>query len=491
MYNTFKMKFIKLILVLLFLAPLLTQAKPQVYFDYKIYYTPTQNPYIETLLQFSSGSLKYLSNENGALVSAVEITQIFKLGDSIVLADKYIVNSPEMADSTVEDYFDVKRFQLDAGSYNFEIIIKDVNSDETISGSQLIEIKPFDSGNVSFSSIGYIQSASKTDKTSPFVKNGYLILPYLTNYFPPVNDKIAAYFELYNTQQVIGQGEKFMLTFEIEDYLTGHKIEDAFKFQKFTSSEIVPVLSFMSIETLPSGEYNLVVTLIDKNNQTLKTEKIFFQRRSDIVVPSQVSIENLDLANSFTNDVDYDSIPYYINSLLPISERMDDDAILSLLKSGDTLSMQKYFHAFWVHTSPENPYEGWLKYKSQVMYCEDLFATQIKHGFETDRGRVYLQYGAPNSVEDRQYDPNSLPYQIWHFYRIGQRSNVRFVFYNPDLVTNDYPLLHSDMQGELQNSNWQEYLQDFANPNREMDPTIRGIDKDRIYDSNSGRYFNN
>lgn len=485
------MKLFKLLVVLLFLLPSVSQARPQVYFDYKVYYTPDHSPYVETLLQFSSGSLKYLANDNGDLVSTVEITQIFKLGDSIVLVDKYIVNSPEMADSTVEDYFDVKRFQLDAGFYDFEIIVKDLNNNALISGEQGIEIKKFKDKEVSFSSLGFIQSAVRSTDKSTFVKNGYFILPYLANYFPPINNKIAAYFELYNTQLLLGADEKFLLTFEIEEFKSGKKIEEAFKFQKLTTSEIVPVLSFMSIETLPSGEYNFVVSLIDKNNVTLKTEKLFFQRRSDIIVPSQVSIENLDIANSFTNDIDYDSIPYYLNSLMPISERMDDDAILSLLKSGDTISMQKYFHAFWVQTKPLNAYEGWLHYKKQVMLVEKLYSTNIKHGFESDRGRVFLQYGAPNHVIDRQYDHATVPYQVWHFYRIGQRSNVRFVFFNPDLVTNDYPLLHSDMQGELQNANWQDIIYNYNGSGTDINPSTRIEDKDKAYDGNAGVLFKN
>ena len=69
-----------------------------------------------------------------------------------------------------------------------------------------------------------------------------------------------------------------------------------------------------------------------------------------------------------------------------------------------------------------------------------------------------MKYGAPDQFIDRPNEPSAYPYQIWHYYRIGQRSNVRYVFYNPDLVTNDYPLLHSDMQGEIQNYRWQNDL---------------------------------
>jgi hypothetical protein len=52
-------------------------------------------------------------------------------------------------------------------------------------------------------------------------------------------------------------------------------------------------------------------------------------------------------------------------------------------------------------------------------------------------------------------EPSAYPYEIWHYYKLGTQTNRKFVFYNPDLVTNDFLLLHSDAQGELSNARWQ------------------------------------
>jgi hypothetical protein len=76
-------------------------------------------------------------------------------------------------------------------------------------------------------------------------------------------------------------------------------------------------------------------------------------------------------------------------------------------------------------------------------------------GYATDRGRVYLQYGPPNTMSDHYAEPSAYPYEIWHYYKLGSQSNRKFVFYNPDLVSNDFVLLHSDAQGELPNSRWE------------------------------------
>jgi len=452
------MKLLKLTLALILLLPSLLHAKPQVYLDYKTYYTPDNKPYIETLLQFVSPSLKFLANKNGDLVSSLEITQIFKIGDSVVFIDKYLVTSPEMKDSTIEDYFDIKRYQLNANIYNFEIIITDLNSNETISGAQLVTIEKLTNFKIKFSSIELIQSITKTTELGSFVKNGYFILPYLTNYFPPDLNKIATYFEVYNSNLILGDNERFMITTEVEDYKTGRKLEQFFKVKKYSTGKIVPIISFLPIDQLPSGDYNIVIKLIDKNNITFKTEKIYFQRRSNIENPNTISLESIDIDKSFTTTITKDSIPLYLNSLLPIAERYDSKSIISLLKNGDTLKMQQYFHSFWIQTSPLNPFEGWINYKRQVMKCERLYSSWTKHGFETDRGRVFLQYGAPNQIEDETYNSSSLPHQIWQYYKIGKRSNVIFVFYNQDSSSNAFTLLHSNMLGELQNENWQSFI---------------------------------
>jgi hypothetical protein len=83
------------------------------------------------------------------------------------------------------------------------------------------------------------------------------------------------------------------------------------------------------------------------------------------------------------------------------------------------------------------------------------FGTSIRRGYQTDRGRVFLQYGPPNNRTASLHEPSAYPYEIWHYYRIGTQNNRRFVFYLPDLVTNDYTLLHSDANGEIIDNQWQ------------------------------------
>ena len=97
----------KILTVLCLFAGLTALAKPQVYFNYKVFHTPEQGPYLSTSLQFISGSFKYKGDELGNLSASVEITHLFTANDRIVLVDKYVLDSPQMKDSIVDDFYDI------------------------------------------------------------------------------------------------------------------------------------------------------------------------------------------------------------------------------------------------------------------------------------------------------------------------------------------------------------------------------------------------
>ncbi|MBA3971770.1 MAG: GWxTD domain-containing protein, partial [Bacteroidetes bacterium] len=97
-----------------------------------------------------------------------------------------------------------------------------------------------------------------------------------------------------------------------------------------------------------------------------------------------------------------------------------------------------------------------------------------------DRGRVYLQYGPPDIRTKYSTDPNSYPYEMWEYYSLvdktqaltnpnNRQSNKMFVFYDPDLVTNRYTLIHSEGRGEISNTRWKLLLTKRSNQSTDMD----------------------
>jgi GWxTD domain-containing protein len=159
------------------------------------------------------------------------------------------------------------------------------------------------------------------------------------------------------------------------------------------------------------------------------------------------------------------------------------------LKQMDDTLKRQFIYSFWFNKNNVNPRKSWEDYKIQVNRIEKLFSTRIKRGYQTDRGRVYLKYGAPNNLIERPNEPSSYPYQIWHYYRLGKFNNKRFIFYMPDLVTNDYSILHSDVPGEVKNENWNATLNSRNSTNGNIDDPNSG-NRDH-WGTNSSTLFKN
>ena len=150
-----------------------------------------------------------------------------------------------------------------------------------------------------------------------------------------------------------------------------------------------------------------------------------------------------------------DSMPYYLECILPTAESYEHDYVKRALQAKDTLLMKQFFYNFWQKRNSEDPEAEWHAYKQLVDVVNYNFSTPVDYGFETDRGRVFLQYGAPNRIDGNDHEPGAYPYEIWQYYKLtNNQSNVRFVFCNSDLITNDYRLIHSDARGEISDSRW-------------------------------------
>ena len=169
-------------------------------------------------------------------------------------------------------------------------------------------------------------------------------------------------------------------------------------------------------------------------------------------------IKTLRITRFFQASIHDDSVAYFLESLIPISKASEVKKIVSTIKSKNIEVQRKYIQSFWSKTAKNSPYEEWIKYKAQVLFVEKIYANNFQEGFETDRGRVYLKYGAPTNIIVRETSPSEYPYEIWQYNKIEKYSNKRFVFYNPDLVNRAFRLLHSDMIGELKNPTWRQTL---------------------------------
>jgi GWxTD domain-containing protein len=151
---------------------------------------------------------------------------------------------------------------------------------------------------------------------------------------------------------------------------------------------------------------------------------------------------------------DRDTLMEHIESTWPILTNLERNAVQYTLQDADITIMRQFFYSIWERRNPDDPEGEWSEYAEEVKKVEAAYGTRVLKGYQTDRGRVYLQYGEPNTIVRRHNDLDAYPYEIWHYYKIGRFNNKRLIFYNPDLVTNDFQLLNSDIPGEVRNDQW-------------------------------------
>lgn len=431
------------------------------YFTYCTFNAPENGPFVETYLTVVGNTVAYAPADNGGFQGSIQVTLVFKQGEEIKDFKKYNLLSPVITDTAngTVNFIDQQRIALPNGTYDFEIVIADLNSaKQPFEFHQELEVN-YPAEEVAISDIELLESFTQATEQSILTKSGFDLVPYVSDYYPSNLNKLSFYCEIYNTAQQLGPDGKYLVNYYIEQYEKGQILGNYRGFARQQAQPVNVVLKEFNITDLPSGNYNLVIEVRDRENTVLKARKLFFQRSNPRIQLTTSELSAVSTLNSFVESINNrDSLTEYIRSLRPISSDLERNFADQQLASGELDVLKKFFLNFWMSRNSLNPEMEWRKYQQELAKVDQAFGTQIMKGYETDRGRVYLQYGPPNTRTQQPNEPNSYPYEIWHYYKIGNFSNRKFVFFNQDLVSNNYELLHSDMFGEQNNYRWRAML---------------------------------
>jgi GWxTD domain-containing protein len=424
----------------------------EAFFNLTRFTVPDEKPYIDVFISFNARTVTYAEGN-----ANIESTILIKNGEHIIDFRKTKIESPEFNEDSVPiDFIDVQRFPLKNGKYSIDILLRDLNVEDadTIKISYPFEL--FFSGHqVEISDIELVDRLEKSDVENLYSKAGYQVIPFVSDYYNTSRNEIVFYAEVYNSNNKFGSDSKYLVVSQITD--TGGEVVGSYrKMSRQESSDVSVVLNKFDISELYSGTYQLQIEVRDQENKLIKSNAFQFFRNNPIplseVVNSEAFIEGELL---FTEMIpDREILMEYIRSMWPRADQLERNIIDKQTSSASTSELQQFMYTFWFKRAPENPQEAWDQYNDMVKIVNNLYSTQLRKGYETDRGRVFLQYGKPNKLVDVPSEPSAYPYQIWQYYRIDRFSNVKFVFYSKDFSTNDYVLLHSDMRGEIYYRRW-------------------------------------
>ena len=118
-------------------------------------------------------------------------------------------------------------------------------------------------------------------------------------------------------------------------------------------------------------------------------------------------------------------------------------------------AQDKFLKVFWQKLDPTPDTainERLIEHIRRMRFAESNFSGgHGQTGIDSDKGRIYVQYGPPSDKEYRSAVDSPKPYEIWTY---EQRGTYEFVFRDRRGI-GVYELVHSTYPGELFNPNWQ------------------------------------
>jgi GWxTD domain-containing protein len=291
--------------------------------------------------------------------------------------------------------------------------------------------------------IQQIEAENEAAVNGRLMKENRLVIPNPGRVFQAYQDSVInIYCELYGLSLDENGEDEFIIEYKVKD-ATGSIVRD-FGQMTYPRPGSTAVLSHtLNIRGLNPGEYYLTLRAIDpityKEALSVKSFSLF-----DPISQVVVSGEEVDeLAN----------IAWYH---LSEAEKIQ---IRKLTKQGQV----NFLEQFWREmdddpTTPENP-----KYKEAVrrfLYANEYFSTRgdIRDGWKTDRGRIYITYGPYDDKTDIALPGASMPLIKWEYYSL--ENGVIFIFSSEDVAgASDFRLVHSTHPHEIHDPTWVEKLE--------------------------------
>ena len=143
----------------------------------------------------------------------------------------------------------------------------------------------------------------------------------------------------------------------------------------------------------------------------------------------------------------------FINYLYPIQTITESIYADNQLNYDDLNMLQNYFYNFWKERSPFDSEFTWINYRNKVKAVNKKFGNGLQKGYLSDRGRIYLSYGQPNSISEEVLPNQFQPFEVWHYYNIGSERDIKFIFSNKNMP-NEYRLVYSNKSGEVSDTDW-------------------------------------
>ncbi|MCX7785171.1 MAG: GWxTD domain-containing protein [candidate division WOR-3 bacterium] len=314
------------------------------------------------------------------------------------------------------------------GPYWFRLTLEDAIS--TLIFTDTITVPNFEQA-PALSDVELASSIKPDTLGGKFCKQGLRIIPNPSGKFGQHYELMYVYVEGYN---LIDDTLPYEFTYRILtiDNDSKQSIIKTFptEIKKKSGSSFAYAFA-LSTKGLKPGSYLLEIQLKDNtSNQTASSRKVFSISGNDISTATLVKA-SLPLEDTF----------YY--------RKIDLLATPKELKQYQKLTYEgknEFLRRFWRKYN----YAEFIK---RIKYVETKYQFAGKSGWETDRGKIYIKYGAPDEIIAHTMIEHVKPHEHWYYYEKG----FHFIFID---IRNDgtFPLIYSNTDLEKKHPEWEKYI---------------------------------
>jgi len=273
--------------------------------------------------------------------------------------------------------------------------------------------------------------AAPEGSENSLLKGGYLVYPAASGVFMLPSDHILyGYLEIYDAA-----GESISFRSRLES--PSGEVVFARPWSMVTVPEGADAIGMLdSLDLLAarsSGLHRMVFSMVLRGD-TLEVEKLLILGRLT---------GTADVATGEPLD-EVTGIPFPDEFRLLLSSEEE-----TLFDDLDDEAGTRFYASYWLGRTADR-----LAFEQRCIEC-GRYAGAFTEGWRTDRGRVYVIYGAPNDIEAMPLSIDQIPYEIWYYY--GDGATESFVFADRS-GTGDYEQIFSTVEGEASYSNWENML---------------------------------
>jgi GWxTD domain-containing protein len=366
-------------------------------FDYDIAVFPSSDPQklnTDVYVWVGNYQLQFLKTDTVYTARYQVNVEIFKQKDiSLLTRDTTdVINEQRYARTIARDarHLVLFSFNLAPQEYLFRIRLLDLNSNATVFQEVTKKVPSLGQNQLGISDV-LIMAQQDTDSVD---------LTAIPPMRVPIQDRVFLYAKVILPPNVT--------SFDLDASLLpkgGAKPSVVNKKLSVTASPAKVVIK-LDRNNMVRGENDLTVKITAANQTAVATKKIIFISGR----------EQFTTGRSLDEMIEQMSYIAYGDDLKKMSNATGEEK-------------EKLFQEFWdkrnpVPNSRENPLQN--EFFKRVELANHQFSFTKTPGWKTDRGRVYIIYGAPDNVDKSSSSSGMGNYEVWYYNDLRQK----FVFYD-------------------------------------------------------------